>query len=108
MAENRKFQREKRRISCDYRANGEAHSGIVSDLSARGLFVQSSAMPEEGAQLELTLHDVEHGEVALWGRVARTKPPHRSISNVVPGGFGVVVESAPEDFFDLLIALGLA
>ncbi len=106
MSENRKFDRERRRISCEYRAAGSAHTGIVANLSARGLFIQSSAMPDDGAQLDLLLHDPEFGEVQLWGRVVRTKPPHRTLANVEPGGFGVVVESASEDFFRLVTGLG--
>ena len=107
MSDNRKFQREKRRISCEYRSDGESHSGLVSNLSARGLFIQSSLMPEDGTQLELILHDADEGEVQLWGRVVRKKLPHRTLSAVEPGGFGISIESASEDYFRLLASLGM-
>ncbi|MGB0620189.1 MAG: PilZ domain-containing protein [Myxococcota bacterium] len=102
MSDNRKFEREKRRISCEFRTAGLSHMGLVSDLSARGLFIQSSRMPDDGAQLDVLLHDSEFGEIQLWGRVVRTKSPHRSLANIDPGGFGVVIESASEDFFRLV------
>ena len=59
-------------------------------------------MPDDGAQLDVLLHDSEFGEIQLWGRVVRTKSPHRSLANIDPGGFGVVIESAWEDFFRLV------
>ena len=108
MRENRKFKREKRRIPCEFRWDGRAHSALVTDLSARGLLVQSAVMPDDGAQIELILYDTTRGEVQVWGRVTRTKTPHRSIANVIPGGFGVAVESASEEFFQIIIELGLA
>jgi hypothetical protein len=107
MGENRKFRRERRRTACEFRLEGKSHAGIVGNLSARGLFIQSALIPPEGTQIRVTLHDPSHGEIELWGRVARTKAPHRSITNVIPGGFGISVETAPPEYFDLLIALGL-
>lgn len=108
MPNQRSFEREKRRISCNYQVEGNQHSGIVADLSARGLFIHSTFIPDIGKHLGLSLRDVDHGEFDLWGRVTRLDKPHRSITSVVPGGFGVTVESAPEVYFDLLVSLGLA
>lgn len=51
-------------------------------------------MPDDGAQLDALLHDSEFGEIQLWERVVRTTSPHRSLANIAPGGFGVVIESA--------------
>jgi hypothetical protein len=107
MGENRKFRREKRRAACEFRVEGKSQPGILANLSARGLFIQSSVIPPEGCQVLVTLHDPAYGEMELWGRVVRTKTPHRSISNVIPGGFGIAIDSAPSEYFDLLIALGL-
>lgn len=105
MSDQRTYQREKRRISCEYRTTGRSHTGIVADLSARGLFIQSSSMPEDGEQIDLLLRDPAFGEVRLWGRVVRTRSPHRTLVNFEPGGFGVRVESASEDFFQLVNGL---
>ena len=108
MPNQRSFTREKRQISCKYQFEGNHHSGIVADLSARGLFIHSAFTPAIGKQLGLSLRDVDHGEFGLWGRVIRLDRPHRSLSSVVPSGFGVTLESAPEVYFELLVSLGLA
>ena len=105
--EKRQFKREKHRVGCEYRVGGEAHSGIVTDLSARGLFVKSSFQPAEGEAIELVLHEPGIGEVQLRGHIVRLKRSHRSAAVVVAGGFGVQLETAPEKFFELLVKLGL-
>ena len=42
----RAYSRERRRLSCAFRAEGADHKGVVLDLSPRGLFVQTTATPE--------------------------------------------------------------
>ena len=64
-------------------------------------------MPEDGIQLDVLLHDSEQGEVQIWGRVVRKKPPHRTLSSMEPGGFGLSIESASEDYFRLLASMGM-
>ena len=108
MLNQRHFEREKRRISCNYHDDGSQHSGIIADLSARGLFIHSAFIPEIGKHLGLSVYDVEQGEFNLWGRVVRRDKPHRSLMNVVPGGFGLRAKSAPEAYFELLLSLGVA
>jgi hypothetical protein len=107
MPENRTFKRKNERVACEYRIAGKTHSGLVSDLSPRGIFVQGSQMPEEGAQVEVVLHDRVRGDLQLWGRVVRKRRPHRSLTSFEPGGFALEVESAPEEFFSVLVSLGL-
>ena len=106
-SEKRQFQREKHRVGCEFRVKGEVHNGIVSDLSARGVFIQSSFRPEEGYEIELVLREHEIGEIRLHGRVARLKRSHRSAAAVLTAGFGVQIDTAPENFFELLVKLGL-
>lgn len=106
--ERRQFQREKHRISCEFKVEGHTHRGIVTDISARGVFVNSSHAPEDGVAIDLVLHEVGTGDIALRGRVSRLQASHRAAAAVVTGGFGVEVESAPENFFELLVQLGLA
>jgi hypothetical protein len=105
--ENRKFQREKHRVGCEFRIKGAMHAGIVSDLSARGVFVLCSYSPDQGTPIDLILREPGHGEIHLKGRVARLRRSHRSAAVVLPGGFGVELDSAPEAFFALLVSLGL-
>jgi len=83
------------------------HAGVVSDVSARGLYVQSSYVPEAGAKIELILRWDGMDEVPIQGRVARLRKSHRAAVAVVQGGFSVEIDSAPEGFFQLLVGLGL-
>jgi hypothetical protein len=106
--EKRQFQREKHRVGCEFQAAGKVYRGIVSDLSARGVFILSSFQPDEGAELRITLHEAGSGEIELLGRVSRQRHAHRAAQSVVSGGgFGVEIEGAPENFFELLVQLGL-
>ena len=105
--EKRQFKREKYRLSCEFRHEGRSHSGIVGDIAARGLFVNSSVKPAEGAEIELTMRDPSLGEIVVRGHVARLQRTHRSVAVVTPAGFGLMVDHAPEAFFQLLIKLGL-
>ena len=106
--EKRTFKREKHRAGCEFHINGGAmHAGIVADVSARGLYIQSSYIPEEGAFIELIVRQEGRGDFEICGHVARLRKSHRAATSVVQGGFGVEVESAPEGFFQLLIDLGL-
>ena len=105
--EKRKFTRENYRAGCEFRIDGAMHAGIVSDISARGLYIQSSFIPDEGTPIEMIVRQRGLDEFAIKGRVARFKRSHRAATAVVQGGFAVEVESAPEDFFQLLIELGL-
>ena len=107
-SDKRTFKREKHRAGCEFRIDGGAmHAGIVADVSARGLYVQSSFIPEEGASIELIVRRDGVGDLPISGRVSRLKKSHRAATSVVQGGFGVEVDSAPEGFFQLLVDLGL-
>lgn len=105
--DKRRFRREKHRVGCEYRSGGVTHQGILADLSARGVFIQSSMRPEEGDEIEVILREPALGEIHLHGRVRRVKGSHRAAASVVSGGFGVELDTAPEGFFQLLVNLGL-
>ncbi len=103
----RQFQRVKHRVGCEYGVQGEVHQGITLDLSARGVFIQSSIQPEEGEEIELVLREPGFAEILLRGRVAHVQLSHRSVIAAAAGGFGVQLEAARENFFQLLVRLGL-
>ena len=107
MASKRLFGRADQRLSCEFTLEGRRHQGIATDLSARGLFVQASVQPAQGCAIDLTLREDEAGEIPVRGNVVRVQGTHRAVSVVVPGGFGVSLDTASEAFFDLLVRLGL-
>ena len=104
--DNRAAPRHKRRITCELRYEGRKASGIVLDLSASGLFVQTSARPEPGSVLQLILE--ARGDAAaldLRVRVARQRRTEPRLAALVPPGLGLQILDAPGGYFDLIEAL---
>jgi hypothetical protein len=105
-AERRIFDRMHYRVPCEYTHGGHRMAGIVTDISARGLFVETSHRIPSGTELKLVLRD-PRGSLELVGRVRREKRSHRSVRQVLSGGFGLRLDVVPEPYFKLLIDLGL-
>jgi hypothetical protein len=105
-SERRVFSRLSYRVPCEFVHDGHKLAGIVTDVSARGVFVESSHRIPAGTELRLLLRDPK-GSFELVGRVKREKRSHRSARQVLAGGFGVKLDVVPEPFFRLLIELGL-
>lgn len=103
--EKRRFPRTKHRLGCEFEVLGVRYSGIVTDVSARGLFVQSSAIPKSGTELELLLRSPDHGEIVLQARAIRLTQRHRAAAAMDPKGFGLEITRAPEQYFAMLVAL---
>jgi len=85
---------------------GQKRAGIVTDVSARGLFIETAHRIPPGTELRLLLRD-PHGAYDIVGRVKREKRSHRSARQVLSGGFGLRLDVVPEPFFRLLLELGL-
>jgi hypothetical protein len=105
-SERRIFARVPYRIPCSFTHEGAKLGGIVTDVAARGIFVESSHRIPPGTELRFVLRD-PRGAYEVMGRVVREKRSHRSARQVVSGGFSVRLEAVPEPFFQLLIELGL-
>jgi hypothetical protein len=105
-SERRIFARVPYRIPVEFSHDGHRMGGFVSDVSARGLFIETSHRVPSGTELHLVLRD-PRGAYDLVGRVRREKRGHRSVRQVLSGGFGVELDVVPEPFFRLLVELGL-
>lgn len=106
--EKRYFPRTRHRVGCEFEFANRRHTGIVGDLSARGLFVQSSVLPPGGTELELMLRVAGSAAITIRGSVARLSRPNRTAAAVVPVGFALQITWAPEAYFALLLGLGSA
>lgn len=93
-------------MPCTLFVEAKRHSGIVLDLSANGLFVQTSASPETGESLrvEIVLPGVKQPSV-LQVRVARRKLVPPRLRTVAQGGVGLRIERAPEEYFTVIAEL---
>jgi hypothetical protein len=105
-AERRLFARVPYRIPCTFTHEGAKLGGIVTDVSARGVFVESSHRLPQGTELRMQLRD-PRGTYEVSGHVVREKRSHRSARQVMAGGFSVRLATIPEPFFQLLVELGL-
>ena len=104
----RKFQRYRYRIGCEFVLDGASNprTGIVSELSACGVFVLSTIPPTKGEEIELVLREPSLGELRLLGRVAWARKTNRSAKTAHPSGFAVAIENAPESYFELISGFG--
>ena len=105
-AERRAFTRLPYRIPCEFNYSGARLAGIVTDISARGLFVETSNRIPTGTELLLVLRD-PRGSFEVVGSVMRERRSHRSARHVRPSGLGIQLQVIPEPFFRLLVELGL-
>ena len=98
--EKRRELRTKKRLVCTLEVSGHRHSGIILDVSPRGLFVQTSAKPTPGTEIkvELTVHGASQ---TLWltASVARQKLVPQRLISVARGGIGLTIVRAPEEYF---------
>ncbi len=105
-SERRAFARVPYRMPCEFAYQGAKLGGIVTDVSARGLFIETSHRVPVGVELRFALRD-PRGSFEVMGHVIREERSHRSARQVVSGGFSVELDVVPEPFFRLLVELGL-
>jgi hypothetical protein len=95
-------QRIKRRIPCEFDYEGHAYAGIVVDLSAGGMFLQTDTAIEPGSELVLRLRPDRVAEVAVRGRVVRRRFTPAVLASMIRRGVGVYLLNAPPAYFELL------
>ena len=98
--EKRREIRTKKRLVCTLEVSGHRHSGIVLDVSPRGLFVQTNAKPDAGTEIraELVLPGVSQ-PVWLTAVVARQRIVPQRLLSVARGGLGLSISQAPEEYY---------
>ncbi len=90
-------------MSCEIHVNGARHSGIVLDVSATGLFVQTNVKPSPGivAMLLLSLPGAKE-PVAMKARVARKKMVPPQLLALTGGGVGFAITEPAEAYLDFV------
>jgi Tfp pilus assembly protein PilZ len=103
---DRRAPRRKKRIACALYVEQRRYSGIVLDISATGLFVQTSGKVLPGTLVRLELFDPDRPEpLILQASVARQRVVPVRLKTIAHGGIGVKIEQAPEEFFALVAKL---
>ena len=104
--DKRRSSRTRKRISCTLVVEGGRHGALVLDVSAHGLFVQTTAMPAAGAMVAIELHlPEERLPVRIDARVARRQTVPPRLRSLVKGGLALEIANAPEAFFRFLAEL---
>lgn len=101
--EQRKTSRIRRRISCEFRSDGQRYQGIVTDLSDSGLFVQTDATLAVGAEVELRFTETTaFPALELRAVVVRRQRVPSWLAVVARRGLGFRIREAPEAFYAAL------
>lgn len=98
------FARFRHRVTCDLIIAGSRHGGLITDLSASGLYVRTKHTSQTGDRIRLVLHE-EDGDVEVDARVVREHRMSRHHTTGTPSGLGVHIVAAPEAYFHLLSKL---
>ncbi len=96
--ERRSEQRIRRRLSCELFADGHRYQGIVVDLSATGLFLQTDAALDPGTQVDVLLKGSRFPEVIVRAVVARRRLTPTLLASVIHRGVGLRIVEAPEAY----------
>jgi hypothetical protein len=104
----RRAERIKRRVTCELMLEGRSYRGIVLDLSATGIFVQTEATPAPLARMRIRFHTASGEEFEADAAVARRQVVPRELAGVVRGGLGLRLERPPEAYFRLIGMEGIS
>jgi hypothetical protein len=98
----KRAKRVKRRITCELVIDGKRQSGIVLDLSATGLFVQTAVTSPVGKEVEVHLAATRSTPaLTLRTRVARGKRVPPQLLTTAGGGMGLRVIDPPSAYAQL-------
>jgi hypothetical protein len=103
---SRVAKRARRRLACRIVVGRQRFSGVILDLSASGMFVQTSAKPRplEAVGIEISLPG--HREpLRVDAEVARLRLVPGQLVIVAQGGVGLRITNAPEAYFAFLRAV---
>jgi PilZ domain len=101
--EKRTARRRKAEMTVDF-TQGDFHgTGVIGDLSRRGMFVRSTRIPGTGPNLRLTVNLPEGRKLVLTGKVVRSSADD-SRSKRAPG-FGLRLSEDSPDYATLLSRL---
>jgi uncharacterized protein YndB with AHSA1/START domain len=103
----RVHDRKKRRTPCQIHVSDRVHSGLVLDLSASGLFIQTNAKARPGERFAISFAGPDGAPIAVQVEVVRTKVVPPNLLALTQGGFGVRILEAPPGYYEFLRWLGL-
>jgi Tfp pilus assembly protein PilZ len=103
--EQRNYRRHSSRLPCEFLCVGKKERGFITNLSARGFFIQSRTRLAQGEEVIVTIDDVPTPPIVVTALIARAKRVHPSTTAVEQPGIGVQIQSAPEDYYRLVLEI---
>ena len=98
--ENRRSERTRKRVACSLLAGEARTAGLILDLSANGLFVQTGATLDPGEPVAVEFELPGSSEtITLQCRVVRRNSVPARLKSVLKAGLGIEIERAPESFY---------
>jgi hypothetical protein len=91
----------KKRFPCRLKQGPRQYAGVILNVSRTGLFVQTSAFPGGGAEVEVTLAGRENA-ATLTAEVVWQRRVPGALRTVAEGGVGLRIRYAPEPYYGLL------
>jgi len=93
----------RKRIPCKVRRSRSTFSGLVVDVSATGLFVQTSAAAMAGDEIDITLSGREQEPaITVNAQVVWRRQVPYQLRSMVEGGLGLKIRYAPEQYYAIL------
>jgi len=105
MPEKRFSTRRRRRYLIEWQTEDNVCTGFTQDISPTGIFVRSAYIPRLGSVLRMQLLLPDGGKLRLCGIVVRSQRLPQQMRAVLPSGFGIRLNEAPEEYFQLLANL---
>jgi len=101
----RRSERLKHRVVARFQATSGEQSGIVTNLSELGLFIQTRHLLKPGSEITMTLDSGKTGQIAIAGKVAYSQMAVPMSANPIPGGMGVELRNPPDLYKDFVTLL---
>lgn len=104
MPERRTFSRIRKRYLVDFVVGDRVCAGFTHDLSPTGMFICSVYLPRPGMLVRMR---VRAGArlINVRAKVVRSYRVPQRLSRFVPSGFCVVLQNAPEEYFQFLASV---
>jgi hypothetical protein len=90
--------RRKTRLPARFGAERTERLGMVTDVSARGLYVQTNAVLSRGSEVRVQVRTPGGDPLELQGRVMRTRRVAAALVTIATGGMGVRLSDPPADW----------
>jgi hypothetical protein len=97
--------RRKCRYLVEWTRWGAVCTGFTNDISPTGMFVRTTTIPDNGESVTIHLLVRAGKKLRLRGTVVRSYRVPANLRRYVASGFGVRLDEAPEEYFELLASL---